>query len=128
MMQNKFLLDKIDRRGRKVSRVGGGKFSGQDLETAEKEKLCYRGDPLSHPITRTHRRQVSPGGRTQMLFSCSAAHNKMSRQSCILSMKDLLLSKVQSVSHVFEGFMEELKTRCFPSIQTPRNFRSAPLA
>ena len=48
-MQNKFLLDKIDRRGRKVSRVGGGKFSGQDLETAEKEKLCYRGDPSPTP-------------------------------------------------------------------------------
>lgn len=52
-------------------------------------------------------------------FGCSAAHNRMSHQSCFLLIKKLLLCKVQTVSHVFEDFMEELRTRCLPCTQTP---------
>lgn len=50
---------------------------------------------------------------------CPAAHNRMSHQSCFLLIKKPLLYEVQSVSHVFEDFIEELRTRCLPCTQTP---------
>lgn len=50
---------------------------------------------------------------------CTAAHNRMSHQSCFLLIKKPLLCEVQSVSHVFEDFIEELRTRCLPCTQTP---------